>query len=66
MDEKGKKQLDAVDAALLAKFTDLAFDDAAEMRWREAQPGEADNVDVGPLTVCDVQGSLLVDENMPF
>ena len=55
-----------MDAALLAKFTDLAFDDAAEMRWREAQPGEADNVDVGPLTVCDVQGSLLVDENMPF
>jgi len=32
LDEKGKKQLDAVDAELLAKFTDLAFDDAAEMR----------------------------------
>jgi len=66
LDEKGKKQLVAVDAALLAKFTDLAFDESAEMRWREAQPGEADNVDVGPVTADDVQADLFQERVNPF
>ena len=32
---------------------DLAFDEAADMRWRESKPAEADNIDVGPLTEED-------------
>jgi hypothetical protein len=66
LDEAGKKQLVAVDAALLEKFTDLAFDDAAEMRWREAQPGEADNMDAGPMTANDIQKDLFQDRECPF
>jgi hypothetical protein len=66
LDEAGKKQLVAVDAALLQKFTDLAFDESAEIRWREAQPGGADNVDVGPVTPDDLQRELLETSENPF
>jgi hypothetical protein len=66
LDEAGKKQLVDVDAVLLEKFTDLAFDESAEMRWREAQPDEADNVDVGPVTVDDIQKDLFQDRENPF
>jgi hypothetical protein len=44
----------------------LAFDESAEMRWREAQPGEADNLDVGPVTADDVQKDLLQEVENPF
>jgi len=66
LDEKGKKQMVAVDAALLQKFTELAFDEAAEMRWRESRPVEADNIDVGPLTSEDFQDDWLKLSEYPF
>jgi hypothetical protein len=53
LDEETKKQMAAVNAALLGKFSDLAFDEAADMRWRESRPTEADNIDVRPLTSED-------------
>jgi len=28
---------------LVGKFTDLAFDESAEMRWQESRPAEADS-----------------------
>lgn len=40
LDEKGKKKMVNVQSDLLRKFTDLAFDEGAEMRWQEAQPVE--------------------------
>lgn len=66
LDEAGRKQLAAVDAALLVRFTELAFYEAAETRWREAQPGEADNVDVGPMSTIEMQDSLFRQEETPF
>jgi hypothetical protein len=45
--------LAAVNVALLQKFSELAFDEAADRRWRESRPAEADNIDVGPLTSED-------------
>ena len=32
----------AADSALLRKFTELAFDEAAQVRWQESRPAEAD------------------------
>jgi hypothetical protein len=51
---------------LLRKFTDLAFDESAEMRWRESQPTEADNMDVGPATETDLQSDLIEASRNPF
>ena len=57
--EEPKKGMSAAHAALLGKFTELAFDEAAEMRWQESRPAEADNMDVGPATETDLQGDLM-------
>ena len=51
---------------MLQKFTDLALDESAEMRWREAQPGEADNIDVGPMMADDMQKDMFDDYKNPF
>jgi hypothetical protein len=59
LDTDTKKQMLAVNSALLRKFSDLAFDEAADMRWRGSRPVEADNIDVGPLTAEDFQDDLL-------
>lgn len=45
---------------------DLAFDEAADMRWRKSRPTEADNIDVGELTDADLQGDLLEVSDEPF
>ena len=66
LDEESKKKLVAVNAALLQKFTELAFDDMAEVRWREAQPPAADNIDVGPVTEEDLQAPMFESADDPF
>lgn len=66
LDEETKKKLAAVNAMLLQKFTELAFDDMAQVRWQESQPAEADNIDVGPLTEADLQEDLLERSENPF
>jgi hypothetical protein len=45
----------------LRKFTELAFDEAAESR-----PAEADNMDVGPATETDLQSELIEASGDPF
>lgn len=50
----------------LRKFTDLAFDKAAESRWQESRPAEADNIDVGPATETDFQGDFMEAPGNPF
>jgi hypothetical protein len=51
----------------LRKFAELAFDEAAELRWQESRPAEADNMDVGPATrtvmLTCVQGHFIWDSN---
>ena len=56
----------AAHSALLRKFTELAFDEAAEMRWQESRPAEADNIDVGPATETDLQSDLMEPSGNPF
>jgi hypothetical protein len=56
----------AAHSALLVKFTELAFDEAAEMRWQESRPAEADNIDVGPATETDLQGDFIEASGNPF
>ena len=51
---------------LLRKFTELAFDEMAEVRWQESSPAEADNIDVGPLTEADLHGDLFESSGNPF
>jgi hypothetical protein len=58
LDEVGKKKMTAIHADLLRKFTELAFDESAEMRWEESQPTEADNIDVGPATGTELEKDL--------
>jgi hypothetical protein len=50
----------------LRKFTELAFDEAAEARWPESRPTEADNMDVGPATETDLQSELIEASGDPF
>ena len=66
LDEAEKRKMKAAHSALLGKFTELAFDDVAEMRWQESQPAEADNMDVGPATEVDLQGDLIEASGNPF
>jgi hypothetical protein len=56
----------AAHSDLLRKFTELAFDEAAEARWQESRPAEADNMDVGPATETDLQGDLMEAPGNPF
>jgi len=56
----------AADSALLRKFTELAFDEAAEARWQESRPTEADNIDVEPATETDFQSDLMEAPGNPF
>ena len=51
-------EMTAAHAALSRKFGELAFDEAAEVRWRESRPREADNIDVEPVTGTDGQDDL--------
>ena len=66
LDDETKKKLTAVNALLLRKFTGLACDEMAQMRWQESQPAEADNIDFGPLTEADLQEELLNPSDDPF
>jgi len=58
--------MNAADSDLLGKFTELAFDEAAEMCWQESRPMEADNIDVGPATETDLQSDLIEVSGDPF
>jgi len=66
LEEQTKKQMTAAHSALVQKFSDLAFDEAADVRWRESRPTEADNIDVGPVTEAGLQGDLLEPSGNPF
>ena len=67
LDEAGKKKMVAAQSALLRKFTELACDESAEMRWQESErPVEADNIDVGPVTETDLQSDLMEAPGNPF
>jgi len=48
------------------KFTDLAFDEWAEMRWQESRSTEADNMDVGPAIETDLQNDLIEASGNPL
>jgi hypothetical protein len=45
-------------SALLRKFTELAFDETAEVRWQESQRTETDNIDVEPVAETDSQNDF--------
>jgi hypothetical protein len=47
LSKEERARMTAAHAALSRKFDELAFDESAEVRWQEAQPTEADNIDVG-------------------
>jgi hypothetical protein len=65
LDEAGRKKMRMAHSDLLRRFTDLAFDESAEMRWQESRRPEADNVDAGaPET--DLQNELLESSGNPF
>ena len=67
LDEAGKKKMVAARSGLLRKFTELAFDESAEMRWEESnRPTEADNIDAGPATETDLQSDLIEASGNPF
>jgi len=66
LSKEEKAQMTAAGSALLRKFTDLAFDESAEVRWQESRPTEADNIDVGPATETDLQADLVEASGNPF
>jgi hypothetical protein len=66
LSQEDKAKMTVTNAGLLRKFTDLAFDESAAVRWQEAQPTEADNIDVGPATETDLQNDLIESSGNPF
>jgi hypothetical protein len=66
LSKEEKAQMTAAHSALLRKFTDLAFDESAEVRWQESRPTEADNIDVRPTTETDLQNDLIDATGNPF
>jgi hypothetical protein len=56
----------ATHSALLRRFAELAFDEAAEMPWQEFRPAEAGKIDEEPATETDLQGSLMEASGNPF
>ncbi len=66
LDEAMKRQMTAVNSDLLRKFTELAFDESAEMRWEESRPMEADNIDVGPAAGTELENDLFETSENPF
>ena len=61
-----RKETAAAHSGLLRKFTELAFDESAEMRWEESRPTEADNIDVGLVTETDLRDDLFEPSGNPF
>jgi len=51
--EARTRKMTAAHSASLRKFTDLAFDESAEMRWQESRPTEAEDSDVGAVKETD-------------
>jgi len=50
----------------LRKFTELAFDESAAMRWEESRPTEADKIDAGSATGTDLEIDLFEASENPF
>jgi hypothetical protein len=66
LSKEEKARMTAAHASLSRKFDELAFDESAAVRWQEAQPIEADNLDVGPATETDLQNDLIEPFVNPF
>ena len=66
LDEATQKKLTAVNSALLNKFTELAFDEMAQMCAPKTTHEAADEYDFGPLTSDDLQTELLPANDDPF
>jgi hypothetical protein len=66
LDEAGNKKMMAAQSGLMRKFTELALDEAAAMRWKESEAGEADNIDVGPAEETDLENELFETTDDPF
>ena len=66
LSKEEKAQMTGADAGLSRKFNELAFDESAAVRWHEAQPTEADNIDVGPPTETDLQSDWVELSGNPF
>jgi hypothetical protein len=58
LDDAMKKKLATVQSDLLRKFTDIAFGESAESRWRESQRAETKMVGAGLVIETDMQERL--------
>jgi hypothetical protein len=61
-----KKKMAMVQSDLLRKFTDIAFDESAQVRWQESERAEADNIDARRVTETALQRDLLESLGGPF
>jgi hypothetical protein len=66
LDETAKKKMTTAHSDLLRKFTDLAFDESAEVRWQESQRTEPDKTDGGPVAESGLQNELFESSGNPF
>jgi hypothetical protein len=66
LSKEEKAKMTAAHAALSRKFDELAFDESAAVRWQEAQPTEADNIDVGSFTETNLQNDFIQASGNPF
>jgi len=66
LDPESKKKMSPAYRMMWRKFEQLAFGASAEMRWQESERGEADNIDVGPVTEADLSDGLFETSGNPF
>jgi hypothetical protein len=66
LDEAGKKKMTIAHSDLLRKFTGLAFDESAEVRWQESQQAAKDNTDAGLVAEGDLKHDLFEASGNPF
>jgi hypothetical protein len=66
LDEAAKKKMRTAHSDLLRKFTELAFDESADVRWQHSQRAEADIIDVQPGTEADLQSDLFASPPVRF
>ena len=58
LDDAMKKKMATVQSDLLGKFTDIAFDESAQVWWQESQRGRAENISARSEVETNLQNDL--------
>jgi hypothetical protein len=66
LDEAARKKMNTAQSDLSRKFTELAFDKSADVRWEESGRSEADSVELDSEAASGLQKDLFESPGEPF